>query len=57
MRKSSRNSAKPAALIDAKSHVEGFRKARGARRTELIEDYVELIADLFDKDGLNPAQL
>lgn len=29
----------------------GFKQARAARRTELIEDYVELIADLIDEDG------
>ncbi|WP_366654625.1 manganese-binding transcriptional regulator MntR [Fodinicurvata sp. EGI_FJ10296] len=39
------------ALIDAESHAEGFRKARNARRTELAEDYVELIADFMDAHG------
>ncbi len=39
------------ALIDAESHAEGFRKARKARRTELAEDYVELIADFIDAHG------
>ncbi len=29
----------------------GFKQARAARRTELIEDYVELIADLIDENG------
>jgi DtxR family transcriptional regulator, manganese transport regulator len=38
-------------LIDADSHAEGFRKARKARRTELAEDYVELIADFVDAQG------
>jgi len=33
------------------SHAEGFRKARDARRTELIEDYVELVADFIDAYG------
>jgi len=28
-----------------------FRRARLARETEIIEDYVELIADLIDEDG------
>jgi len=28
-----------------------FRRARLARETELVEDYVELIADLIDEDG------
>ncbi len=34
-----------------KSHAESFRQAREARRTELVEDYVELIADLIDNSG------
>ncbi|WP_185984584.1 manganese-binding transcriptional regulator MntR [Aureimonas mangrovi] len=40
-----------AALVDAQSHAEGFQKARDARRTELVEDYLELIADITDTDG------
>lgn len=28
-----------------------FRRARLARETEIVEDYVELIADLIDEDG------
>lgn len=40
-----------ASLISPESHVEGFRKARDARRTELIEDYVELISDLIEDAG------
>jgi len=39
------------ALIAAEDHVESFRQAREARRTELTEDYVELIADLLDDSG------
>lgn len=39
------------ALIAAEDHVESFRQAREARRTELTEDYVELIADLLDDAG------
>lgn len=39
------------ALISAEDHVENFRQAREARRTELVEDYVELIADLLDDGG------
>ncbi len=39
------------ALIDTQTHVESFRQAREARRTELVEDYVELIADLIDDGG------
>jgi len=37
-------------LIDAGLHVESFRQAREARRSELVEDYVELISDLI-RDG------
>lgn len=40
-----------APLIDEGTHVESFRQARNARRTELVEDYVELIADLIDHNG------
>lgn len=39
------------ALPAAEHHVENFRQAREARRTELTEDYVELIADLLDDAG------
>lgn len=38
-------------LVEPDSHVEGFRKARDARRTELAEDYVELISDLIADGG------
>lgn len=38
-------------LVAAETHVESFQKARAARRTELVEDYVELIADLIDDGG------
>jgi DtxR family manganese transport transcriptional regulator len=38
-------------LIDAEAHTESFRQARKARRLELVEDYVELIADLIDDGG------
>ncbi|MBD8905098.1 transcriptional regulator MntR, partial [Methylobacterium bullatum] len=34
-----------APLVDPDVHVESFRQAREARRLELVEDYVELIAD------------
>lgn len=37
--------------IDAESHAEAFQKTRDARRTELVEDYVELIADLIAEEG------
>jgi DtxR family manganese transport transcriptional regulator len=42
--------AAPDALVDVDRHVESFRQAREARRVELVEDYVELIADLI-RDG------
>lgn len=38
-------------LVDADTHVESFRQARQARRAELVEDYVELIADLIEDSG------
>lgn len=38
-------------LIDTEAHVESFRHTREARRLELVEDYVELIADLIDDSG------
>jgi DtxR family manganese transport transcriptional regulator len=31
--------------------VSHFRRARQARETELVEDYVELVADLIDENG------
>lgn len=43
-------SAAPA-LIEPVVHSESFRQAREARRSELTEDYVELIADLIDDGG------
>jgi DtxR family manganese transport transcriptional regulator len=41
----------PGSLVDVDRHVESFRQAREARRLELIEDYVELIADLIREGG------
>lgn len=38
-------------LVDAETHVKSFRQARQARRLELVEDYVELVADLIDDGG------
>ena len=46
--------AKP--LPDADTHSEGFRQTREARRSALIEDYVELIADLIE-DGNEARQV
>ena len=38
-------------MLDEQAHVESFRHARQSRRAELVEDYVELIADLIDCAG------
>ena len=39
------------ALVATDLQVDGFRRAREARRSALVEDYVELIADLIDDGG------
>lgn len=39
----------PDMLPDAETHSEGFRANRVARQNALVEDYVELIADLLDE--------
>jgi len=47
----------PAALesrlssTEIETHAEAFQKSRDDRRTELMEDYVELIADLIEHAG------
>ena len=38
-------------LPDADTHSKGFRQTRAARRSALVEDYVELIADLIQDGG------
>lgn len=43
-------------LPDAALHSEGFRRTRAARRAALVEDYVELIADLIE-DGSEARQV
>ncbi|HTO33264.1 MAG TPA: manganese-binding transcriptional regulator MntR [Pararhizobium sp.] len=43
-------------LPDADIHSEGFRQTREARRGALVEDYVELIADLIE-DGNEARQV
>ena len=43
-------------LPEAGIHSEGFRQTREARRGALVEDYVELIADLID-DGNEARQV
>lgn len=47
----SHRAGRDAPLVDAEVHVESFRQAREARRLELVEDYVELIADLIGDGG------
>lgn len=37
--------------IDADKQVESFRQTRTNRRSELVQDYVELIADLIEHHG------
>jgi DtxR family manganese transport transcriptional regulator len=39
------------ALLNADTRVESFRQTRHNRRSELVEDYVELIADLIEECG------
>jgi DtxR family manganese transport transcriptional regulator len=50
-----RTSRRPASagqpLVDAEIQVENFRQVREAHRSELIEDYVELISDLIAHGG------
>jgi len=36
---------------DPETQADAFRKSRNARRTELMEDYVELIANLIERSG------
>ncbi len=43
-------------LPTANVHSEGFRQARHARRSVLVEDYLELIADLIE-DGNEARQV
>jgi len=38
-------------LSTVEDHATSFRQVREARRNELVEDYVELIADLIDDGG------
>ncbi|MFT3763331.1 MAG: manganese-binding transcriptional regulator MntR [Pseudoxanthomonas sp.] len=41
----------PSALPAAEVQVQSFRQVREAHRSELVEDYVELISDLIAHDG------
>ncbi len=43
-------------LPDARAHSEGFRQTREAQRGALVEDYLELIADLIE-DGNEARQV
>lgn len=45
------NGEPESSLVDPNTHMESFRQTRHNRRTELIEDYVELIADLIEDGG------
>ena len=51
MGKTEKQAANAPALVDAHLHVESFRQVREAHRTELVEDYVELISDLLADGG------
>ena len=44
-------SEEPPESVDADVRVESFRQTRNNRRTELVEDYVELVAELIDRGG------
>ena len=44
-------SRRTAQFPDAEEHSKGFRQTRAARRNALLEDYVELIADLIADGG------
>ncbi|MFN0264578.1 manganese-binding transcriptional regulator MntR [Tepidamorphus sp. 3E244] len=39
------------ALPDAEAQSQSFKQVREARRSALVEDYVELISDLIGRDG------
>jgi len=39
----------PDSLPNTEAHSEGFRANRAARQNALVEDYIELIADLLDE--------
>lgn len=41
----------PDPLVEPDVHARGFRQAREARRSELVEDYLELISDLIRSGG------
>lgn len=47
MTRTPQHQRRTAPLPDADDHSEGFKQVREARRTALVEDYVELISDLI----------
>src|SRR5690606_33723887 len=51
MQKPTSGSKNERGALDAESHAEAFQKTRDARRSELVEDYVELVAELIDAEG------
>ena len=51
MGKSEKQATSAPALVDVQLHMESFRQVREAHRTELVEDYVELISDLLADGG------
>jgi DtxR family manganese transport transcriptional regulator len=51
MRKTDKPLEGAPALVDVHVHMESFRHVREAHRTELVEDYVELISDLLADGG------
>ncbi len=53
---SSTQGVREATLPEPDVHSEGFRRTREARRDALVEDYVELIADLIE-DGNEARQV
>ena len=56
MVKNTKQASVKTVLTKTQHHVENFRQARQARRAELAEDYVELIADLL-ADGREARQV
>jgi len=51
MGKIAKHDASTPPMVEAHVHVESFRQVREAHRTELVEDYVELISDLLADGG------
>ena len=51
MSRRAQSQPRTAQFPDAEEHSKGFRQTRAARRNALLEDYVELIADLIADGG------